>query len=251
MSRRRRKRKQESGDQDRWMVTYSDMITLLLIFFIVLYSMSQVEQSKFNALVQSLKEAFEVQTLESAPTKTMGIDVPKHVKNPNPRDIPKTQQNHEEQLDKLFQKLQQYIKNHHLKAKMSLVDLPKGVEITFQDSILFDLGKARLKHQAFPILHDVGGLLATVDNPVSIAGFTDDLPIHTAKFPSNWELSTARAQSVRRYLQKKISINPSRMRVVGYGQYHPKVPNNSKKHRAENRRVTLIVLRQSDSTAGA
>ncbi|HEU5141304.1 MAG TPA: flagellar motor protein MotB [Bacillales bacterium] len=247
MSRRRRRKSSESESNDRWLITYSDMITLLLIFFIVLYAMSEVEKAKFNSLIESLRNAFEVKTVESAPTDQIGIDVPDiqlpaSVKQPLPESKPKD----DEQLDKLYAKLKHYIEENGLSAKMSLVDLPVGVKLTFQDSILFEPGEAQLKQEALQVLGDVSGLLKTVDNEISIIGHTDDVPVDRAEFRSNWELSTARAQSVRRYLQTKSNVKPARMRVVGYGEYKPKVPNDSKAHRAENRRVNIVVLREKE-----
>ncbi|HET7657118.1 MAG TPA: flagellar motor protein MotB [Bacillales bacterium] len=245
---RRRKRHAQEGDRDRWLITYSDMITLLLIFFIVLYSMSQVQQTKFNALIKSLQDAFEVKTTQSAPSNKIGIDVPHlnvpSVKKPKPKTNEDTQE-----LDELYAKLQNYIKEHHLSTQMALVDLPRGVQITFRDSILFDLGSDQLKPQAFPVLHDVGGLINTVDSPVSVEGYTDDIPIsQPSRFRSNWELSTARALSVRQYLDDHTQIASSRFRVTGYGKYHPVAPNDTPAHRAENRRVNIVVLRQGNQT---
>lgn len=245
--RRGRKKRAEPEKNDRWMITYSDLITLLLIFFIILYSMSEVERSKFNSLVESLKNAFQTKTVESAPEATdFGIDI-NHIKLPDPPITPKAPHESEDQLDELYQKLQSYIQEHNLSMKMSLVDIPRGVQITFKDSVLFDLGKARLKGQAYPVLKDVGELLKTVRSPISIEGHTDNLPIvYADKFASNWELSTARSQSVRQYLQNKKGLEPGRMRVVGYGEYHPKAPNDSRTHRAENRRVNIVVLREGN-----
>lgn len=249
MRRRRQKRDDDEGQSERWMVTYADMITLLLIFFIVMYSMSEVEKSKFNSLVDSLKNAFQTETIESSPDASEpGVDVSKDTL-PAPAKIPHAEAESEKQLDKLYQKLQDYIQEHDLSTSMSLVDLPRGVQITFNDSILFDLGKAKLKKGAHPVLKDVGKLLQTVSNPISIEGHTDDLPIvYADKFASNWELSTSRSQSVRHYLQNKKGLKPERMRVVGYGEYKPKAKNDTKAHRAENRRVNIVVLRREDGT---
>lgn len=247
--RKRRKQRNDEGGSERWMVTYADMITLLLIFFIVMYSMSEVEKSKFNSLVGSLKNAFQTETIEPSPDASeVGVDVSKSLL-PAPEKIPAAHSENEHQLDKLYQKLQSYIKEHDLNRSMSLVNLPRGVQITFNDSILFDLGKAKLKKRAYPVLKDVGGLLQTVPNPISIEGHTDDQPIvYANQFASNWELSTSRSQSVRHYLQNKKGLKPARMRVVGYGEYKPKEKNDSKAHRAENRRVNIVILRQADET---
>ncbi|HET7629353.1 MAG TPA: flagellar motor protein MotB [Bacillales bacterium] len=249
MRRNRRRKGHGNEDHERWMITYADMITLLLIFFIVLYSMSEVQKVKFNALIESLHDAFAIKTMETAETNELGLDVPR-MPSFNQK-IPEQDKSNEEQLDELYMKLQHYIQEHHLTTQLTLVDLPRGVQITFQDKILFDLGKAELKEQALEVLGDVGGLLKTVNNPISIEGHTDDLPIESSEFPSNWELSTARAQSVRRYLQEHIKVDPTRLRIVGYGQYHPKVPNDSDAHRAENRRVNIVILRHSNAEGEA
>ncbi|HET7616571.1 MAG TPA: flagellar motor protein MotB, partial [Bacillales bacterium] len=157
MSRRRRRKQEGPENHERWMITYADMITLLLIFFIVLYSMSEVEKVKFNSLIESLRDAFQVKTVESAPTNQIGLDVPRM---PDiSKRIPKASPEEEQQLDQLYMKLQNYIQSHHLKSQMHLVDLPRGVQITFQDKILFDLGKTILKKKALSVLGDVGGLL--------------------------------------------------------------------------------------------
>jgi len=249
--RKRKRRHEEEADRDRWLITYSDMITLLLIFFIVLFSMSQVQQTKFNALIESLKTAFQVKTAQSAPTKKIGIDVP-HVNVPSKqKPKKKTVKKDSKQLDQLYAKLQHYIKQHHLSTQMALVDLPQGVQITFRDSILFDLGSDQLKSQAMPVLHDVGGLINTVNNPISIEGYTDDIPIaQPSHFRSNWELSVDRALSVRQYLGSHTKIDHSRFRIVGYGKYHPAVPNDSAAHRAENRRVNIVVIRKGNDSSG-
>lgn len=247
MSRRRKKRGEE-GQQDRWMITYADMITLLLTFFIVMYSMSEVQNDKFNAIVQSLQNAFQTKTIESVPeADELGVDVAKE-SLPAPEKIPQGHSENnesEEQLDQLYQKLQDYIAKNGLDGAISLQNQPRGVQMTFHNNILFDLGQAKIKKEARPVLQKVGGLVEAVDNPIRIEGHTDDQPIIDGEqFASNWELSTARSQSVRRYLQKEDSIKPARMSVVGYGEYQPKAKNDTATHRAQNRRVNLVVLRQ-------
>ncbi|MFC4619253.1 flagellar motor protein MotB [Camelliibacillus cellulosilyticus] len=243
MARRRgggRKHRPEGEKQDRWMITYADMITLLLVFFIVLYSMSELENNRFNALVQSLKTAFQ------------GDAVLDQSKNPPPKDtslppIPKKKkddQKNTEQLDKLYIKLQDYITKNHLKTQIELQNLPRGVQITLKEEILFDLGKADIKNEAKPILNRVGGILQSVGNPIAVEGHTDNNPIrYTTEFHSNWELAAARAHNVAMLLIQMDEISPERISYTSYGEYHPRVTNDSKKHQAMNRRVNIIVLR--------
>ncbi|MFC7394692.1 flagellar motor protein MotB [Scopulibacillus cellulosilyticus] len=248
MSKKRRRRKYETSEnQDRWMITYSDLITLLLVFFVVLYSMSQVENQKFNVLINSLRTAFQGDAIldktVQPPEKTTS-DIPAI---PVKKDKEQEKENNK-QLDKLYVKLNQYINKNGLKADMTLKNLPKGVQLTFKESILFDLGSAELKDQAKPVLGKVGGILNTVPNDISIEGHTDNTPMRGhSKFQSNWELSGARAQTVMYYLIQRDGLKKSRMQFVGYGEYKPIVKNDTPEHKAMNRRVNIVVLRH-DST---
>ncbi len=133
------------------------------------------------------------------------------------------------------------IKKKGLEKQVKLETTDKGVVIRINSPILFDLGEADLKPQAFPILDKIVDLTKDWPNSIQIEGHTDDLPIHTAEFPSNWELSTARAMSVLRYFLRKGLIRPQRLSAAGYGQYHPLVPNSNPANRAKNRRVEIYV----------
>lgn len=244
---RKRKNKEEQENHERWLITYADMITLLMVFFIVLYAMSEIEKEKFNALIQSLRGAFSVQTVD----KQIQIEPDEVIQEPPEYkiDIPEIPEKDEaeenqKELDRLLVKLQKYVQEHNLSTEIDLVNLPRGVQITIKDSILFDEGSAKLIVEANPVLKAVGGLLKTVPNEISIEGHTDNQPIvFASQFESNWELSTARANSVREFLQKKAGINPARLRVVGYGKYKPRATNQTPEGRAQNRRVNIIVLR--------
>lgn len=235
---RRRPKKQEHENHERWLITYSDMITLLLVFFIVLYSMSQVQQIKFNALINSLKTAFHGQTIlnnQQVPT-SQNLQLP-----PVPKK--KDSQENEKKLDQLYVKMENLIKENHLQQIIELVNIPRGVQITFKDKILFDTASADIKSGAKPILEKIGVLLKELPNDISVEGHTDNRPISSAEFPSNWELSGARARSVMYYLINNDQIKPERMSFVGYGQYKPRVKNDTPEHRQMNRRVNIIVLR--------
>lgn len=236
--RKRPKHRQEDENHERWLITYSDMITLLLVFFIVLYSMSQVQQIRFNAVINSLKTAFSGQTILN------NYEIPKTdntVMPPVPKK--KVNQANEKKLNQLYVKMQQYIKKNQLQTQVTLNNIPEGVQISFKDNILFDTGSAALKTGAQPVLNEIGGLLRELQNEVSVEGYTDNQPITSGRYPSNWELSGARARSVMYYMINHQHIVPKRMRFVGYGQYKPRAKNDTPAHRALNRRVNIIVLR--------
>ncbi|WP_085522195.1 flagellar motor protein MotB [Tuberibacillus sp. Marseille-P3662] len=243
---RRRRRKEESGEggQDRWLVTYADMITLLLVFFIVLYSMSEVENQKFNSLLDSLQTAFKgdavVTDSGTPPGSNQPIPtMPKHENDDDDKE--------EQKLDELYADLSKFIKENDLSSVISLRNLPKGVRVTFKEQILFDLGSAKLKDQADPILKAVSQIIKSVDNEVSIEGHTDNNPIVSSeKFASNWELSGARARNVLLRLADK-GVARDRMRFVGYGEHSPIVPNDTKAHQQMNRRVNVVIIRKGDA----
>lgn len=252
MARRSRRNHEEEGSNDRWLITYSDLITLLLIFFVVMYAMSQISQVKFYALQASLANA-----LHQSPNHGQGDGKTSILTAANPSDVghklksgsatkPAPQ---DQAFNDLYQKIKAYIQQHNLQAKVSLVDQPRGIQITFRDVVLFDTGQAVVKPQAKVILAGLLPFMKSVQNPIVIEGYTDNRPIHTPQFPSNWELSTARAIHVVEFYAGA-GINPTRLSGVGYGQYHPLVPNTTQANRQKNRRVNIVILRDSSSSTG-
>ncbi|WKB35292.1 OmpA family protein [Terrilactibacillus sp. S3-3] len=149
-------------------------------------------------------------------------------------------------LDKLYVKLNDYIKQNHLGPEMSLTNLPRGVQLTFREKILFDVGDADIKKGAKPILKKVGGILKMVPNDISVEGYTDNTPFRNrhSKYHSNWELSGARAQNVMFFLIHHDHLPPSQLHFVGYGQYKPVAKNDTAAHRAMNRRVNIVIMRE-------
>ena len=228
------------------MVTYADMITLLLVFFIILYSMSSLQLDRFNALVQSLKTAFSgnaiVDQSYNPPTTnyTIPIDAQSQKKSSTESDKDK------KKLDKLYTQLDAYIKKNHLEGDVELENMTIGVQVTVKDHILFDLGKATIKPEAKPLLKKLGGILTVVDNHIHVEGYTDNHPIGPGSpFASNWDLSGARAENVMLYLINEDKIKPERMSFVGFGEYAPRVPNDTEAHKSMNRRVNIVIERNA------
>lgn len=251
---RRLKKIEEHDDSNRWMITYSDLITLLLVFFIVMFSMSTIENQQFNALVSSLKISFQGNSI----LKGMGyLSANKGQTAPAVPAVPtvktsnltnKEKNKDAKKLDALYVKLDQYIKANHLSPEVSLVETPRGVQLTFREKILFDLGSADLKQNAGPVLKKIGGMLGGLPNDISVAGYTDNTPYrdsHSA-IHSNWELSGMRAQNVMNFLISADHLAPQRFHFVGYGEYHPVVKNDTPAHKAMNRRVTIVILRENN-----
>lgn len=214
---------------DRWLLTYADMITLLVALFIMLYSMSAVNQEKFGALAQSMRREFEALP-EHNGGKVVGAG---------------------SMVDPIEQQtslLQRFLRERGLQSQVRVRHEERGVVISLlSDGALFDLGSAELKPSARQVLDQIAMVLRAVPNPVLIEGHTDNLPIRTTQYPSNWELSAARAARVLRYLVQKGGIPADRLTAVGYADTRPLVPNNSAANRAQNRRVDVAILKTSQN----
>lgn len=255
MSRRRgRRREEDSENHDRWLITYSDLITLLMIFFVIMYAMSKVDVAKFMTLTQSLAAALHNE--QQIPLKNLGstgLVVPANPTNQGdktqhpipPSSVAQTQ--NDKALDNLFNQVKSYIATHNLNGNVTIVNQQRGVQITLRDVVLFNTGQATLLPQAQKLLQGLVPFFQSLNNPVVIEGYTDNVPIDTPQFPSNWELSSARAINVVRFLVSQ-GISPPRLSGVGYGQYHPVVPNTSAANRAINRRINIVILRTAQNT---
>ncbi|BBN98202.1 flagellar motor protein MotB [Sporolactobacillus terrae] len=252
--RRRYTRTEEpSHNSERWLVTYSDLITLLLVFFIVMYSMSSIENQKFNAIVSSLRTSFHGDSLLEGlgyPSVDKGQTKPTVPLDKEPENVSDAKKKKDNQhLDKLYVQLDQYIKENNLDPDVSLTETQRGVQLTFREKILFDLGKADLKSNAQSVLNRIGTILKSVANEISVEGYTDNTPFRDKSkgIRSNWELSGLRAQTVMNYLIDKDGLEAKRMHFVGYGEYRPIVKNDTDAHKAMNRRVNIVVIREGKS----
>lgn len=230
-----------------WMITYSDMITLVLCFFVLLYSYSSLDVLKWKQVVASVKGSLGV--MDGGRT----IDEAELIDRGQPFNMGRGSADVDE-FEKYLQEMQEManIKERLLDSlaefnQRVVVEVEeRGVVLRFQDSVLFDKGKAYLKPEAKIVLQNVGEILKSIDKHIRIEGHTDDLPINTPQFPSNWELSTTRATNVLRYLLE-LGLEPKTLSAVGYGEYHPLVPNENEESRQKNRRVDIVILKDSIS----
>jgi chemotaxis protein MotB len=245
MSSIRKKRAKEHEEHieeqinESWLIPYADLLTLLLALFVVLYTASTINHSKYY----SIMEAFNTELTGKKGGDHQSGPKLKQTK-PAPPVTEYKSENQDQQLDHLKQQLEAYISEKQLQAVVTLENTKKGVEVSLKDMILFDSGKAVLKESSFQTLNDFIGLINTVPNPISIEGHTDNVPIHNSAFSSNWELSAARASSVLHYFESH-QVKPERMQFTGFGEYRPLYPNDTSEHRQANRRVTIVVLRNN------
>lgn len=230
----------EGGGMMRWLITYADLITLLLAFFIVLYAMNRTEQIKFSLVAQALAQNFDANSIVgSAPGPSIVTG------NSGTHTTSAAQQQKQlESLSRLETKLQQAIDKAGLGSQVTVTSNNRGVEVSLDATTLFKPGSAALSPAAVSLVGSLGRVLTTVSNDVEVVGYTDATPIHTSKYPSNWQLSAMRAANVVYQLSRVPHINPSRLSLAGFGQYHPVASNVTAAGRARNRRVNILVLRQ-------
>ena len=233
----RRQRRRIEGHKGSWLTTYSDMVTLVLCFFVILFSMSAVDATKFDQVVLSMQAALGVMPGARVPYESAPLDYD------NLR-----QQLVEEETDSmkdLYDDLTRFVEETGLAASVGVAQEMQGIVLRFSDSVLFDLGRAELKEEAKGLLRQLAAFLSEHPYHLRVEGHTDNLPIQTARFPSNWELSTARSTTVVRYFEDNSLFSPHRLSAVGYGEFRPLRPNDSEENRALNRRVDMVILRPS------
>jgi chemotaxis protein MotB len=269
---------QEAESGERWLLTYADMITLLMALFMVLFSISSVNISKIDQLQQSLKAAFSgsilsggSSILQSGSDSTTKKSIPNNPSIPsivalnaqiaNPGDtglgssaavqqalLKEAQQASQEQSDfaQLQYRLNSYAKDHGFSNQVKAQIEQQGLVVTvLTDKLLFQSGQDELLPASYPLLNEVATLISLDkdDHPVVVEGYTDNVPIHNASFQSNWWLSTARANNVNQFLLGR-GVPEARMSVAGYGDQHAVASNATPGGQAQNRRVEIVFQRK-------
>ncbi len=248
---RRRKKQEEHINHERWLVSYADFITLLFAFFVVMYSISSVNTSKYRVLSDTLESVF------SSPGSTNPIQLEEYDTTAPPEqtpinliELPHTPPPVPDKTIRTINDLsQQFNSTFAEKIESKDISIKQGnnwLELEIKSSALFYSGESRLERTAIPILAKAAEILKTSSNPVQVEGFTDNQPISTPRFPSNWELSAARAASVV-HLLNRYGVSPTRMSAIGYGEFKPIADNASDEGRQKNRRIVLVVLGGEDS----
>ena len=243
---RKNKKKVDQAGSPAWMTTYSDLMSLLLTFFILLFSMSSVSEERFKDAAQSLQMALVGSSSDSI-LDGNGEIIGDLVGDVDPEEIiveevPVDPNYIPEEVIALYNTVNGFLEEEGLNADVTLSRDQEGVYIDIQEAILFDSGHATLKAAGSETLGQLAELFTLFDNEIIVEGYTDNVPMHSREFPSNWELSTGRALSVLRYLSESYDISPSRLSARGYGEHRPIVPNDSAENRALNRRVNIVIV---------
>lgn len=265
---RRRKREEHKENLDRWLVSYADFMTLLFAFFVVMYAVSSVNEGKYKTLSHSLVAAFQTPSRTIEPIQ-VGVLARTRVQSPMAIDsIPRNMHVPELLLSqyelmlgeigldnefpptpldvisgRIIQEMRPLIEQELITVRRTSLWL----EVELNTTILFPSASVALYPEAEEVLRQLAAILRPFPNPIRVEGFTDSRPINTEVFPSNWELSAGRAARVVRLFAEE-GVAPERMAVVGFGEYRPVADNRTPEGRAQNRRVSLIVLAGSQDS---
>ncbi|HEY3062898.1 MAG TPA: flagellar motor protein MotB [Chloroflexota bacterium] len=242
---RRHKGGHEGGHEnaERWLLTYADLITLLMVFFVVLYSMSTADSEKFKKISAALSQAFSTEVLKGAPDAGL-MD---GVQSPDAPIDDLIASSEVPQVQRLKSKIEALLDGSSQTPEVTVGRDKDGLVIRLSGSYLFDSGRAELKPNSLAVLDTIANEMRTLPNDIRVDGHTDSTPIDSPRYPTNWELSTARALSVTRYLTETDGIRAGRVMAAGFGEFRPIAPNDTREHRAQNRRVEIHVLSSSSS----
>lgn len=253
--RRRRQPQEDLHNKERWLISYADFITLLFAFFVVMYSVSSVNEGKYKVLSDTLTGVFNAPQRSLEPVE-VGDQPQRSQTNPAddvviPPAVSEASRNPEndaeartEALRVMADQLAMEFDELIGQGVVTLERSDRWLELNLPNSLLFGSGDAEPHYDAFNVIRKIAAVLRARDNAVKVEGFTDNLPISTERFPSNWELSAARAAAVVRMLAME-GIEPERMAAVGYGRFQPVARNDTDEGRQRNRRVVLLISRDA------
>ena len=238
-----KKKRAEKENGERWLLTYSDLITLLMIFFIIMYASSNVDTVKYKAISQSFNQAMGggknvikmgdniVDTTDTQKVKTTLI-----------QPVTAIEQAEQTKLETVKIQLDKYLQDNNLSSSVVTAITERGLEASFLDSALFDSGKADIKPEAVSKIVEIGKIVNQLGNYIRVEGHTDNVPIRNSQFSSNWQLSVIRATNVTELLISTVKIVPEKISAVGYGEFRPKSENNTENGRAQNRGVNIVII---------
>jgi len=247
----RRRRHQEESNRERWLVSYADFITLLFAFFVVMYSISSVNEGKYKVLSESMLGIFNTPQRSLEP-----IEVGEQDRLPVP--VVETLDQSASQggegdggtpLERMSEQFGRRLAELITEGSVTIHQTDDWIELSLSDRLLFPSGDAVPNDEAFPLVDEIAAILSPYPNAVMVEGFTDNVPISTPLYPSNWELSTARAAAVVRLLMMN-GISPDRLVAVGYGEHQPVASNETAEGRQRNRRVVLRIAKNESVRLG-
>jgi len=262
MAYKKRHHEEDHENHDRWLVSYADFITLLFAFFVVMYAISSLNEGKYRVVSDSIVQAFKnaptsekqiyipapiPQTAESGKLMIQPIPIQKVDKNPpNPQqqEAQKEREQRRENMKFVATDVLKVMEPLVKEGQVKVTESNRGVSIEINASLLFEVASASLHKETINVLQAVARVLAADNHQIQIEGHTDNLPMKSPVFPSNWELSTARASSVIRLFAEN-GVSPARMVAIGYAENRPVDSNDTPEGRSRNRRVTVMILAEN------
>lgn len=252
---KKHKKHEKEPNHERWLVSYADFITLLFAVFVTLYAMGQADKKKVEEVMKSLRESFgftAAATSSPKPAVITSTDM-RIIPSISPdmankgRDVGKNNAKvkiHAEEKD--FRAIKAAIEAYLIKTgaqdKVSVGITRRGLVVSLKEAGFFDSGSAVVRESAYPLLAKVAESLSGYTNPIRVEGHTDNIPIHSPLFPSNWELSTGRATNIVHYLLTSYDFDPAKISAAGFGEFRPIADNATTEGRAQNRRVDIVLL---------
>ena len=240
-----KRKKKEEGSGATWLDTYADTVTLLMTFFVLLYSMSSLDESKVQQISAAFNEVMAGKAADSILQYTLYDGEVPLVGGES-----KMESNDEYKVmdsnEKTFEEVKEFVEKSGLAESITVLPDEKGVNLQLKDNILFETAKADLKDNSKVILDQISSLIANLPNNIIVEGHTDNVPINTSEYSSNWDLSSARATSVIKYFIEQKHLTGSRFSASGCGEYKPIAPNTSDENRARNRRVNILIVSNNE-----
>jgi len=256
----KRKKKEEHTNHERWLVSYADFITLLFAFFVVLYSSAQVDKRRVGQLALAIQVAFQQMGIfQASNTKPALLDT-EPMPFSNVQIVENAERNQaigrlvnspqgdltnapvREVMTNLQGQLESALAPEIKKHTITVTPTREGIVVSLKEAGFYDSGSATVLPGALPTIAHFIDVIRSYPVHIRIEGHTDNVPIHTARFDSNWELSTARATEMIKLFIAKYGIAPDRLSASGYGEYYPVASNDTPEGRAQNRRVDLVLL---------
>jgi chemotaxis protein MotB len=217
----------EQENSDRWLLTYSDLITLLLGLFVILYAMSKIDAGRYSEVVTALNGVF---------------GAPQGILTGNPSLLENPSNALQSDKQRVAQEIRSALRLEQRNLPVTITENERGITVHIMEELLFASGSADLKLTSLTTLDTLAAVLQRLPNDLRVEGHTDDVPISTVQFPSNWHLSVARALNVAYYLIQRHNLTQERVSVVGYSEFQPLVPNTTTANRAHNRRVDIVIV---------
>lgn len=242
----------EHVNHERWLVSYADFITLLFATFTALYALSKADANKAKVVADGLREAFGVSGAKVVQMEALDVNgipsdkarLPTGQGNDNAPPAA-TKEAGKPEFEEIKKQFEEFLITKGMYDKVSVDRQERGLVISLKEGGFFESGSADVKPEANKVLEELAKKILSYRNPVRIEGHTDNVPIHSRTFPTNWELSSSRATNVVRLLTDRFRIPPGKLSATGYGDSRPKTPNDTPAGRARNRRVDIVILSES------